>query len=107
MRNLLRVSELNQSVKNQESLHGKYEMLRGGYVEGLETVWEKFRDFVKECTNNVCGMRRVGGQRRTEREEVNLAVAEKRRAFGEWMQILYRDTYDRYRHRELLLTIAE
>ena len=25
--------------------------------------WEKFRDIVMECTNDVCGMRRVGGQR--------------------------------------------
>ena len=26
--------------------------------------WEKFRDMVLEYTNVVCGMRRVGGQRR-------------------------------------------
>ena len=25
---------------------------------------EKFRDILMECTNDVCGMRRVGGQRR-------------------------------------------
>ena len=30
----------------------------------MEKEWEKFRDMVMECTNDVCGMRRVGGQRR-------------------------------------------
>ena len=43
-----------------------------------------------ECTNNVCGMSRVGGQRRKESEwwngEVGRVVAEKRRAFEEWLQ---------------------
>ena len=26
--------------------------------------WEKFRDIVMECTNDVCGMSSIGGQRR-------------------------------------------
>ena len=62
---------------------------------------EKFRDIMKGCTNVVCGMRCVGGQRRKGNEwwseEVGLAVAEKRRAFEEWLQRRDRDTYDRYR----------
>ena len=62
--------------------------------------WEKFRDIVMECTNDVCGMRRVDGQRREEsewwNEEVGRAVAEKRRAFEEWLQRRDRVTYDRY-----------
>ena len=28
----------------------KYEVLRGGDVESLEKVWEKFRDFVKSVS---------------------------------------------------------
>ena len=28
----------------------------------------KFRDIVMECTNDMCGMRRVGGQRKKESE---------------------------------------
>ena len=51
--------------------------------------WEKFRVIVMECTNDVCGMRRVGGQRRTGSEwwnEMGTEVAEKRRAFVEWLQ---------------------
>ena len=67
VRNVLKVSELNHSVKERaykESLHGKYEVWRGGEVESVEKEWEKFRDMVMECTNDVCGMRRVGGQRR-------------------------------------------
>ena len=67
VRNVLKVGELNHSVKErayQESLRGKYEVWRGGEVESVETEWEKFSDMVMECTNNVCGMRCVGGQRR-------------------------------------------
>ena len=43
VRNMLKVSELNNTVKEkayQESLHGKYEVWRGG------EEWEKFRDIV-------------------------------------------------------------
>ena len=39
VRNVLKVSELNHSVKEmvyQESLHGKYEVWRGGEVESVE-----------------------------------------------------------------------
>ena len=49
--------------------------------------FEKFRDIVMECTNDVCGMRCLGGQRRKGsewwNEELGRAVAEKRRAFEE------------------------
>ena len=39
----------------QETFRGKYEVLRGGDVESVETEWEMFRDMVKECANDVCG----------------------------------------------------
>ena len=58
VRNVLKVSELNHSVKEmayQESLCVKYEVCRGGEVESVEKEWEKFRDMVMECTNDVCG----------------------------------------------------
>ena len=42
----------------------KYEVCRGGEVESAEKEWEKFRDMVMECTNDVCGMGRVGRQKR-------------------------------------------
>ena len=75
-------------------------MWRGGEVEGVENEWEKFRYIVMECTNDICGMRLVGGQRKTGsewwNEEVSRAVAEKRRAFEEWLQRRDRVTYDRY-----------
>ena len=68
-----------------QTLLKKYEELRGVEVESVETEWEMFRDIVKECTDEVCGVRRVGGQRnkRSEwwSEEVGVVVAEKRRAF--------------------------
>ena len=51
-----------------------------------------------ECTNEVCGMRRVGEQRRKGsewwNEEVGRAVAEKRRAFEDWLQRRDRLAYD-------------
>ena len=53
VRNVLKVSELNNSVKErayQESMRGNYEVWRGG-----EREWEKLRDIVMECTNDVCG----------------------------------------------------
>ena len=93
VRNVLKVSELNHSVKEmpyQESLRGKYEVWRGGKVESVEKKWEKFRDMVMECTNDLCGMRCVGGQRRKGsewwNEEVGKTLAEKRRALEEWLQ---------------------
>ena len=49
VRNVVKVSELNNIVKErpyQESLHRKYEVLRGGEVESVEQEWEKFRDIV-------------------------------------------------------------
>ena len=67
VRNVFKVSEPNNSVKGrayQKSLHGKYEIWRGGAVQSVEKEWEKFRDIVMKWTNDVCGMRRVGGQRR-------------------------------------------
>ena len=48
----------------QENLPDKFEVWRGGEVESVEKEWEKFRDIVLECTNDVCGMRRVAEHRR-------------------------------------------
>ena len=76
----------------------------------MEREWEKFRDIVMECTNNVCGTRRVGGQRRKGiewwNEEDCRAVAEKRRAFEEWLQRRDRLTYDRYRAQRFVVKRA-
>ena len=55
VRNELKMSELNNRVKErayQESLRLKYVVWRGGEVESVEE-WEKFRDIVMECTNDV------------------------------------------------------
>ena len=113
VRNMLKVSELNHSVKErayQESLRGKYEVWGGGKVESVEKEWEKFRDILMDCTNDVCGMRRVGGQRRKGsewwNEEVGRAVSEKGRAFEEWLQRRDRVTYDRYRAQRVVVKLA-
>ena len=68
--------------------------------------WEKFREIVMECTNDVCGLRRVGGQRRKgsewSNEEVGRAVAESegllRNGFREGIGLPMTDTG----HREWL-----
>ena len=52
---------------------------------------------MKECTNDVCGMRRVSRQGRKWSEDVGVEVAENRRAFKEWLQRSDRVTYDKYR----------
>ena len=113
VRNVLKVSELNHSLKErayQESLLRKYEVWRGGEVESVEKEWEKFRDIVMECTNDVCGMRRVVGQRRKGsewwNEEVGRAVVEKRRAFEEWLQRRDIVTYDKYRAQRVAVKLA-
>ena len=84
----------------QGSLRGKHEVWRGGERESVEE-WEKIRDIVMECTNDVCGMSRVCRQRRKGSklwiEQVSRAVAEKRRAFEEWRQRRDRVTNDRFR----------
>ena len=115
VRNVLKVSELNNRVKErayQESVHEKYEVWRGGEVgrSSVEKECEKFRVIVMECTNDVCGMRRVGAQRRKgsewRNEEVSRAVAEKRRAIEEWLQKRDRVTYDRYRAQRVVVKRA-
>ena len=45
----------------------------------MEMEWEKFRDIVMGCTNDVCGMRRVGGQRRNWCEWWHEVVSELKR----------------------------
>ena len=79
-------------------------------MESVEKEWGKFRDIVKECTNDVSGISRVGGQRRKKsdwwNEEVGGAVAEKRRAFEEWLQRRDRVTYDRYWAQRVVLKRA-
>ena len=64
-RNVLKVSELNHSVKERAY---RVENMKCGEVESVEKEWEKFRDMVMECTNDVCGMRHVFGQRRKDSE---------------------------------------
>ena len=52
---------------------------------------------MKKCTNDVCSMIRVCGQRRIEcwREEVGVLIAKILKAFEEWLQIQDRDAHDR------------
>ena len=61
-----------------------------------------------ECSN-IVSMRRVGGKRKGSEwwnEEVGREVAEKRRAFEEWLQGRDRVTYDRYRAQRVVVKRA-
>ena len=108
VRNVLKVSELNNSVK--ERAYPKNELWRGGEVESAEKEYEKFRDIVMEYTNDICGMRCVGWQRGKGNEwwndEMGGVVAEKRRAFEEWLWRRDRITYDRYRAQRVVVKPA-
>ena len=74
----------------------------------MEKEWEKFRDIVMECTNEVCGMRHGLRRKGSEwwNEEVSGAVAEKRRAFEEWLQRSDRLINDRYRAKRVVVKRA-
>ena len=67
--------------------------------------WEKFRDIVMECTNDVCSGERKNGSEWWN-EEVGRAVAEKRRAVEEWLQRRDRLTYDGYRSQRVVVKQA-
>ena len=60
-----------------------------------------------ECTNDVCGTRSVVGQRRKGsewwNEEVGGAVAEKRRAFEEWLPRRDKVAHDRHRAQRVVV----
>ena len=50
---------MTKNGHTKRGLREKYQVLRGGYVESEEREWIKFRDIVKEFTNEVCGVRVV------------------------------------------------
>ena len=58
-----------------------------------------------ECTNDVCGMIRAGGQSRKGSEwwnaEVDRVVAEKR-SFEDWLRRRDKVAYDRYRAQRVM-----
>ena len=65
---------------------------------------------IMECINDVCGMGRVGGQRRKSsgwwHEKMGGAVTKKRRSFEEWLQRRDRVTYNRYRAQRVVVKRA-
>ena len=72
--------------------------------------WGKVQRYSNGVYHDVCGMRRVGGQRKMGREwwneEVGRAVAEKRRVFEEWLQKRDRVTYDKCRAQRVVVIRA-
>ena len=105
-REVVKVSELNVESKAEEfqqALSEEYDSVRGQDLKSVEEEWETFKDALLRCARNVCGVRRVGGCRRKGcewwNEEVKLAVAQKRRAFEEWLQARSALAYDNYREK--------
>ena len=103
-REVVKVSELNVESKAEEFQHAlreEYDSVRGQGLGSVEEEWETFKDALLRCAKNVCGVRRVGGCRRKGcewwNEEVKLAVAQKRKAFEQWLQARSAVAYDNYR----------
>ena len=47
-------------------------------VESVETEWEMFSDIVNDCTNDICGVRREGSQKRKWRSRGMPGVVQRR-----------------------------
>ena len=89
-------AELKSSFR--QTVNEEFDSVQGQGLGDVEEEWRSFRD-----AKNVCGVRHVGGCRRKGCEwwndEVKLAVAQKRRAFEEWLQATSVVAYDNYREK--------
>ena len=109
VRNVLKESELINNVKEwayQDSLPGKYEVWSGGEVESVEKEWWKVQRYYSNGVYQYCLARRRRKGSEWWNEEVGRTMAEKRRAFEEWLERRDRVTYDRYRAQRVVVKRA-
>ena len=106
-REVLKVSELENQEKlaeYREKLAAEWEGVKGREWGGVEAEWELFKGGIVRCAKETCGMRKVGGRRRKGSEwwseEMNLVVAEKRRAFECWLRDSNDQTRERYNEKK-------
>ena len=107
-REVVKVEELEKVEKEREykeKVRLEYEVVKGGEERSVEQEWVFFRDSVLKIAKEVCGSRRVGGNRRRGsewwNEEVRMVVEEKKRAFEEWLQRKNVVAYERYREKRM------
>ena len=108
IREILKVNELYDSSKESEyknKLWNEWRQVRIKEMGGVEEEWAVFKEKILKCAMNVCGVRKVGGNRRKGsewwNEEVEAAVLEKRRAYEEWLQRGNDISYESYRQKRL------
>ncbi|MCP4264721.1 MAG: hypothetical protein GY777_03945, partial [Candidatus Brocadiaceae bacterium] len=99
--NVRRLYDAEKEREYQEKVKVEYEAVKNERVESVEAEWLLFKNTVMRCMTEVCGKRRVGGFVRKGSEwwseDVKKVVAEKRRAFEEWLQKKDDLSYERYR----------
>ena len=105
-RRTLKLSELEKEekiVEYQEKIERKWNEVKDQEEVGVEEEWQRFRSTVVGCAEEVCGMRRVGGGIRKGSEwwcdEVRIAVEEKKKAHGIWLQRKDHDSYQKYKEK--------
>ena len=103
-RKVLKARELEKAEKVaefQEMVNKEWRDVRTQEVGDVEEEWSKFKKSVVKCAEKVCGMRKVGGGVRKGSEwwceEVKVAVEEKKRAHGVWLQKKSEVSYERYK----------
>ena len=109
----LKVSELSKREKveeYQERLEREWTLVRDLERVDVEEEWQRFKSAVLECTERVCGMRRVGGGVRKGGEwwceEVGVAVKGKKQAFEMWLQRKDEASYEAYKEKRRLVKRA-
>ena len=105
VREVIRVRELEKTekaVEFREKIAEEWEGVKGRRRGGVEEEWELFREAVLRCATEVCGTRKVGGTRKKGSEwwdeEVKRKVAEKKKAFSEWLRDKTDQKWENYRN---------
>ena len=104
VREVLRVNVLEDAEKLaefKEKIAAEWEEVRRREKGGVEEEWELFKERILRCARDVCGMKKVGGERRRGSEwwsdEMKRLVDEKRRAFEGWLRNDCDQTRERYK----------
>ncbi len=99
--NVRKLYEVEKEREFQDKMKVEYEVVKNERIDSVEAEWLLLKNAVTRCSNEVCGMRRVGvfARKGSEwwSEDVKKVVADKRRAFEEWLQERDDMSYERYR----------
>ena len=85
----------------QEGMEDRWSRKRDEEWRGIEEEWEDLRDGLRNCAEEVCGRKRIGGVRRRGcewwNESVERLVREKRELFEKYLQERNEVTYGLYK----------